>query len=69
MTLLKLRNGNDSTFGSYLAVAQSLQEGDNKAVLWIREKIETMPNGENTEVLVEEPVMMWFLNLLISEAK
>jgi hypothetical protein len=69
MTLLKLLDGRDSTFESYLQIAQTLGPENNQAVRFINDKIKESPQGGLTEVLVEEPVMMWFLKLLVESAK
>ena len=64
MTAITLVNGSPSTWGSYLEIAKSIPGGEC-AVRFVEEKIRTSPEGANTEIEVEEPVMMWLLKNLI----
>lgn len=64
MTTITLQNGSPSTWASYLEIAKAIPDGQS-AVDFVEFKIRTSPQGADTEITVEEPVMMWLLRTLI----
>lgn len=64
MTPITLQNGAPSTWASYLEIAKALPDGQS-AIDFVEFKIRTSPQGADTEITVEEPVMMWLLRTLI----
>jgi len=57
----KLSTGHDSTLGNYLILAKAVLGEESKAVSFLREKIQSSPNGENEEVVVAETQMIYLL--------
>lgn len=67
--MMKLSTGQPSTLGSYLKLCEVFFGDDSVQYRFIRDKIDTNPNGADEEVVVEESQMMYLLVNLPPDGK
>ena len=65
----KLSTGQDATLGSYLKLCEAFFGADSVQARFIRDKINSNPNGANEEVVADESQMLYLLANLPPDGK